>query len=36
MAWRSLPGPKLACPHMAAAMLWAEGQLLRNLLRSAA
>jgi hypothetical protein len=35
-AWRSLPGPHVLCPHMAAAMLWAEGQLLRNLVRSAA
>jgi hypothetical protein len=34
--WRRVPGPRVLCPHMAAAMLWAEGQLLRNLLRSAA
>lgn len=28
-AWRTVPGPHVLCPHMAAAMLWAEAQLLR-------
>jgi hypothetical protein len=28
-AWRTVPGPHVLCPHMAAAMMWAEAQLLR-------
>lgn len=28
-AWRALPVAHALCPHMAAAMLWAEAQLLR-------
>jgi hypothetical protein len=28
-AWRTVPGAHVLCPHMAAAMLWAEAQLLR-------
>ena len=28
-AWRTIPGAHVLCPHMAAAMLWAEAQLLR-------
>lgn len=32
-AWRCVPGPHVLCPHMAAAMMWAEARLL---IRSAA
>ncbi|HWE31132.1 MAG TPA: hypothetical protein VHB97_24155 [Polyangia bacterium] len=34
-AWRTVPGPHVLCPHMAAAMLWAEARLLRTPARAA-